>query len=162
VKREQDRLERQGKPFILGLARIDHFEDVSADYPEAETEAYVKLVSDLIKLSIRSFDEAYYVGEGKFVLVLKQASIKGGVFALERLRRELEDKNIIFRLKDGQAAMTMSCCLAEPAHSDKIDVLLENIEADLNTYPGKMSDTVLEYYEMSPLQRYMRESSGAR
>tara|TARA_R110001592_G_scaffold16881_10_gene71652 strand:- start:14294 stop:15208 length:915 start_codon:yes stop_codon:yes gene_type:complete len=160
VKRELERLARQGKNFCIAMGRIDNFDFIRNNAPQSEVDGYVKLVAGLIKLSIRSFDDAYYLGGDEFILCLKQADLAGGIAALERLRRELERQNIVLEPNAGeQKPLSMSCCIAEPVESDDVDDLLNNLKADLQNTEEEKTDTVLRYRELSPLQRFVKEGS---
>lgn len=158
IQRELERLERQGKNFCVALMKIDDFESICKDSPHDERNGYIKLIASLIKLSIRSFDDAYYVGEDEFVLSLKQTDVSGGVTALERLRRELEQQKVMLRSEGGleESLLSMSCCIAEPVGGDDVHDLIRNLRADLKNTTYKKTDTVLEYHELSPLQRYVQ------
>lgn len=162
VKRELDRLARQGKNFCLSLARIDNFVMLQKNTKPDELTAYIKLVADLVKLSIRSFDDAYHMGNGEFTLCLKQTDVTGGISALERLRRELERQKITFRNDDGhEVPLSMSCCIAEPVQGDDVITLLSDLRDDLQTAEELKTDTVLKYHELSPLQRFVKDGGGA-
>lgn len=158
IAREMDRLARQGKKFTLALARIDRFDLIATHYKQPEFEACVKLVADLIKASVRSFDDAYHLGRDEFLLCLKQTDVSGGIAALERLRKELEEQNIKLAFPDEDIPLSMSCCIAEPVAGDDIQVLVDNLKADLKTTDNK-GDAVLQFYEMSPLQRYVQKTT---
>lgn len=158
VKRELDRLERQGKSFCVALARIDNFELVKKGVQKSEVDGYVKLVSGLIKISIRSFDDAYYLGNDEFSLCLKQADVSGGIAALERLKRELEYQKIMVDIPErGESLLSMSCCIVEPTTKDKPHDLISNLRDDLVNFVDKDVDTILKYHELSPLQRYVQD-----
>lgn len=158
VSRELERLARQGKNFCLSFARIDNFELAQENVEPSEAEGYVKLVAGLIKLSIRSFDDAYYMGAGEFALCLKQADLTGGIAALERLRRELERQDITLEVEKGiKRPLSMSCCIAEPVGSDDVNDLIDNLQADLENTEEEKTDTVLRYRELSPLQRFVQK-----
>lgn len=159
--REMDRFTRQGKPFTVAITQLDDFTEIDSQYSTVESSAFIKLVANLLKISTRSYDDAYYMGKGRFFLILKQAEMKGGVSALERLRRELERQSITYRLNDHEKHMRMTCCIAMPSEADVLEELIANLEKDLNeAATRKMSDTVLEYYELSPLQRFMKDQQG--
>lgn len=160
IERELQRLSRQGRSFCLAVTRIDHFDELEKNYDRGEVNAYIKLVSDLIKLSIRSYDDAYHIGGNEFVLCLKQADMTGGISALDRLRRELERQKITISYTGVPNLLSMSCCIAEPVDGDNVDDLLKNLRKDLEK-TGKGGDSVFSYYEMSPLQRYVQESGRA-
>ena len=158
IERELHRLSRRGKHFCIAYARVDGVEGIEKNYSEEEQKGFVKIVADLIKLSVRSFDDAYYMGQYEYVLCLKQADMAGGVSALERLRKELERKNILVRGEGGEAPLSMSCCIAQPVQGDDVRELLKNLKNDLHS-SNREPDSVLEYYELSPLQRYVQETT---
>ena len=162
IQREFDRLMRQGKKFCVAMACIDRFDVIEGSVSSVEAEGYVKLVASLIKLSIRSFDDAYYVGDGRFALCLKQAEVSGGITALERLRRELERQNISLVTQSGEKSLlSMSCCIAEPVEGDDMRELVKNLRLDLESSTQGEVDTVLRYNELSPLQRFIKDGGAA-
>ncbi|MGH1455264.1 MAG: diguanylate cyclase domain-containing protein [Alphaproteobacteria bacterium] len=157
VTRELDRLARQGRNFCLALVRVDHFNKVQASVSDNEMTGYIRLLADLIKLSLRSFDDAYYLDNGEYLLCLKQSEISGGISALERLRKELERQAIKVTIgTDPDVAMSMSCVIGEPVAGDKADELIGNLREDLHSKNQIKTDTVLQYHELSPLQRYVQ------
>ncbi len=158
VSREMERLARQGKSFCLALARIDHFAEISGIPGSEEGNKYTKLLAGLIKISIRSFDDAYYMEDGVFALCLKQADITGGFSALERLRKELEQQKISVRFSGKEERpLSMSCCIAEPVVGDVADELMYNLSRDLAESDMESTDTVLKFRELSALERYAQD-----
>ena len=142
------------------MVKVDNYELIAQLPTPEEVRGYIKLVADLIKLSLRSFDDAYYMGKDEFVLCLKQADVTGGVSALERLRKELETQDVALKSASGEIVpLSVSCCIAEPLGDDNVEELIRNLRLDLQDTGYKKSDTVLEYHELSPLQRYMQEDS---
>ncbi len=159
INRELQRLARQGKSFCVAMVRIDDFDSIKSNANESESDGYIKLIAELIKLSIRSFDDAYYMGEAEFILSLKQAEISGGISALERLRTELEKQDIKMA-NNSKQLLSMSCCIAAPVECDDANELVKNLRLDLNSSKDKITDTVLEYHELSPLQRYVQDGKN--
>lgn len=155
LERELERLARQGKPFTIAMVRIDDYDKIMASQGEGRARGHVKLVSELIKSSVRSFDDAYASGDDEFVLSLKQSDIPGGVKALERLRALLEERRVIVEIDGKAAPLSLSCCIAEPLPGDKVEDLLDGLRRDLRE-STKEAGQVLQYYEMSPLQRYVQ------
>jgi hypothetical protein len=51
----------------------------------------------------------------------------------------------------------MSFCAGEPLPGDKMDQLLANMRDDLGRY-DEGGDTTLEYFEQSPLQRFILQT----
>lgn len=158
IEREIERLARRGKPFSLALARIDLYESLVEDQGRDHAREYTKIIAHLIKKSMRSFDDAYRLGNGEFILCLKQADVTGGVAALERLKKMLESKNIKFNLFGKERYLTMSCCIAAPFPGDNVDELIENLRKDLSSVE-KPANMLLEYHEVSDLQRFVQESN---
>ncbi|NCT40629.1 MAG: diguanylate cyclase [Alphaproteobacteria bacterium] len=155
LDREMQRLARQGKPFSLALIRLDHYDEIAKHEGEHLPE-YLKHIAELIKKSMRSFDDAYKMNDGEFILSLKQADVTGGVRALERLKELLQGYSYSFKSKELESKKaSLSCCVAEPLPNDNLDNLLANMRNDLDT-TDKNEDAVLEYYELSPLQRYIK------
>lgn len=158
IQQELHRLARKGRTFCIALIHIDHFDDIKKYAHNNDVGGYVKLLAGLIKLSIRSFDDAYYTRENEFALCLKQADISGGISALERLRKELEEQNVLFKNEHGvDVPLSVSCCVAEPVVTDDVSVLLHNLRNDLSRGDYRKGDSVLQYHELSPLQRYVEE-----
>lgn len=155
LDREMQRLSRQGKPFSLALVRIDHFEQIEKEEGE-NIKPYLQHIARLIKQSLRSFDDAYRTDDAEFILALKQADVTGGIRALERLKELLELNSYEFTSANLSPNMaSLSCCVAEPLPDDSTDALIENMRGDLGG-SEKDDDTVLEYYELSPLERFVK------
>ncbi len=156
IERELQRMARKGRSFCVALARIDNFALIKEHTEKNEAEGYIKLVSSLIKLSIRSFDDAYYLGNDEFALCLKQSEVSGGISALDRLRHELENQGVILSLGDMERPLSMSCCIVEPIRDHDVKELIENLRLDLKDSNCDKTDTVLEYHELSQLERYIQ------
>jgi len=157
LDREMQRLARQGKPFSLALVQVDHYDEIKKAEGE-DADQYIKHVTELIKKSMRSFDDAYRTADGEFVLSLKQADVTGGIRALERLKELLEGYRYDFKSDKLDASYSsLSCCVAEPLPDDDVNALLDNMRKDLQSV-DKEEDAVLEYYELSPLQRYIKSN----
>lgn len=157
IERELERLARRGKPFSLALARIDLYDALVEEHGRDHAREYTKVIAHLIKKSMRSFDDGYRLGNGEFILCLKQADVSGGVAALERLKKMLESKDIKFSLHGRERYLTMSCCIAAPFPGDNVDELISNLRKDMASAP-KPANMLLEYHEMSDLQRFAQET----
>jgi len=147
LKKEMERLSRQGNPFSLVLTRIDRF----AGQPDQNVALAISVSN--IKRCMRSFDDAYYLGNGHFLLSLKHADIIGAQAAAGRLQQFLkEDEN-------NEAKMTMSYCLAEPVPGDEIPELMKNMNDDLANNLNEQ-DVVLKFLEVSALERFVNKIEG--
>lgn len=156
IRREMDRLARQGKTFALALVRIDNFAGMQAGMTERELNDNIKLVAEFVKKSMRSFDDAYRIDNGMFVLSLKQTGTTGGIKALKRLKMELDKSKATYKLNGTETLLSLSSCIGEPNEGEEIMVFLENLKKDLDIY-NQDKGSVVEYFELSPLQRYIRD-----
>ncbi len=155
ISQEMERVARQGRSFAIALARIDHFKEIDQALGRHEGDRLIKLVADFIGRSLRIFDTAYRLDRDHFILLLKQSDLMGGQKALERLRDQLEKSEETYVIDGEVRPLTMSCCVAMPAAEDNIQYLLEDLRKDLDTQVREKG-AVLAYYEMSPLQRFMK------
>lgn len=159
LKKELDRLDRSGKSFTVAMTRIDQYEEIIREYSVAEAREYLKLVAGLMKQSLRTFDDAYRTQDDKFALCLRQADITGGISALERLKELLEEREETIRLGGRKVPLTMSCCIAEPMPENDVDEMLRNLNDDLDNMKNS-TGTVLEYFEISPLQKFIETKAS--
>ena len=154
LERELERRARLGKPFCLVLARLD---DMPALREKLSIEAHAKLVRAIavqVLFCIRSFDDAYRLSDGEFVMALKHSDTAGGTAAINRLRRLLEENPVSFEDEGTLKNTTMSYCTAEPVPGDSLENLLQHMRHDLNRY-NQGGDSSVEYIEQSPLQRFI-------
>lgn len=155
IDEEINRLKRNGRDFCMALLRIDNLEnfDETTMEPGGPEQKLILKISNLIKRSVRSFDDAYGLSDGKFVLVLKQTEMFGGFIVLERLKDLLK----IEKAKDDQGRdITLSCCVTQPIKFDEASVLVE----DLKTFLGNHSNeegTILKFYEVTPVEKFLKE-----
>lgn len=162
LERELDRFERQGGAFCAAIARMDQFEEIGQNYGTAGQQKHLNLTSEMIRESLRSFDEAYYIGDGEFVFCLKQTDLTGGMAALERLRRVLDEKNYTINIDGNEIPFSLSCCVTEPYPGDDVEQLMKNLRDDLKNIETSEGGGVLEFIDESPLQRFARSQSEAQ
>lgn len=153
LEREMERRARRGKAFCLALAKIDHYDEIKA-LPQEVHDKAMQDVSEIIRLTIRSFDDAYRMPDGEFIMCLKQTEMSGGAASLNRLRKLLEERSPYYVVNGQEKRISLSACVSEPQPGDTIEVLIENMRGDMSRYSGE-EETVLEYFEQSPLQRFV-------
>ena len=90
LKKEMDRLSRNGGSFVLAVFRIDLFDQHSA--PDEVIAAVVRS----IKLSIRPFDDAYGFDDGAFLLSLKNSDMIGCESVARRIRNVLSNSCLLY------------------------------------------------------------------
>jgi diguanylate cyclase (GGDEF)-like protein len=161
IRREMDRLARQGKSFALALVRIDNFEKLKAEMTMEEADQCVKTVAEMVKKCMRSFDDAYHVN-GMFVLSLKQTGASGGIRALKRLKEDLAQSSAQYTVRGKPQPLSLSSCVGEPNEKDDVMTFIENLKKDLSHHQGDKGGSIVEYFELSPLQRYIRDNGHGR
>lgn len=142
LKKEMERVGRRGSPFSMILTRIDDY------FKYDDKDSVIQLVANNIKKCMRTFDDAYYMDKGTFLLSLKQADMIGAQAATTRLQDYIKTDI------DNKDETTLSYCMTEPVPGDDVEALVANMMADLDAYEGE-EDVVLKFVEVSPLQRYM-------
>ncbi len=154
IEKEMERRSRRGRPFCLALTRIDCYAEIKSNLPKKEFDSIIVAVGEIIKKCLRSFDDAYCLNDGEFLMCLKQADISGGSAGLQRLRKLLEEDAPYYSFHGKEMRLTMSSCIAEPQPGDVFDELMVNMRKDLDRFGGD-GGTALEYIEVSPLTRFI-------
>ena len=154
LDREMERRARRGQPFCLALVRIDHFDAMQKSLDKAALDHVLQRVSAMIKKTIRSFDDAYRLDNGEFMMSLKQADSAGGAAGINRLRRFMEEEDLRVPMKGRNVSVTLSCCVGEPQPGDDLDALMDHMRDDLERF-GTERNTAVEYVDISPLERFV-------
>ncbi len=141
LEKELERRSRRGQPFSVAVLRIDNKEDRGKD-------TAIQSVSKAVLKTIRSFDDAYFVGNGEFVISLKHSDSNGGLRFVTRFNQALKE--------DDTTDFTVSSCVAEPLPGDEIHVLLKNVRADLDHICELGHGGAGQYEEVSPLNRFLQ------
>ncbi|MDY0030026.1 MAG: hypothetical protein RBR86_08820 [Pseudobdellovibrionaceae bacterium] len=141
LEKELERRSRRGQPFSIAVLRIDNKDDRSK-------ETAIQSVSKAVLKTIRSFDDAYFVGNGEFVISLKHSDSNGGLRFVTRFNQALKE--------DDTTDFTVSSCVAEPLPGDEIQVLLQNVRVDLDHICELGHGGAGQYEEVSPLNRFLQ------
>jgi diguanylate cyclase len=150
LSREMERRSRRGNPFSIALVKMNEFDPEWKKNDEAFL-LMIRQVSDQIKTVLRSFDDAYYLGDEYFLLSLKHADQIGAQAAANRLNVTVTEASIKKPNKSGE--LSISAVLADPVQGDNIDQMIENMKKDVVDINEK--GTVVQFNEVSPLQRYI-------
>ena len=156
VEREMEKLQRYKKPFSIGMLRIDGFGEGGLHLDAKQVLRCRLAVSDVLQYTLRSFDDAYAMQDGTFLVCVKEASNVDGMRALERIRDEVAVRKISYDLGKEDGALTVSCISAEPLEREEIGQTLEYLRQELNNNLDKKSQ-VLAYHEVSPIERFAKE-----
>ncbi len=142
MKREMERLARQGTAFCQVMMRVDHFARYS------DHDVVLDTVVNSIRNAIRPFDDAYYMGKGHFLISMKQTDIMGAEAGLNRIRLELSEN------PENKDNITVSSCLMEPSVGDEAAKVLKNLRQDLDENEN-VKDVILKFKEISELERFV-------
>lgn len=157
---EMERVSRQGKPFVVALIKIDHFEDIQKQFRPEDVERIIIDAARLVKRFIRSFDDAYRITEGTFLVALKQTTIEGGMKALMRLKVDAAQFSQVYEGLEGPIYLTLSSTVAEPVPADNMRDLIQSLEFDLKKMADRDS-SIIQYHETTPLMKYISEITVA-
>lgn len=161
ISKELEHLSRNGNSFSIALVQIDHYSEIDAYSTDMLSLQYNQKVGNLIQDCIRNFDIAYRSGLGEFVIILKQSDISGGLSAISRMHKVLEDEKYIIEIDGQNILLSLSTCVAVPVEHDLAEDLIKNLRADLKNGKGDKGDgSILQYHEISPVQRYLQEDKG--
>lgn len=148
---EMERLARQGHPFSLALVKINNFKDEWREREE-DCRIMIRRIAEEIKACLRSFDDAYYLGDEYFLLAMKHTDVLGSQAGMNRLNQGVIAAHILSP-DDGDPEISISTVLSEPSIGDTLETLLANMKKDLLGIESR--GTILQYNDMSPIQRYM-------
>jgi|GEM_PF-6827388 len=141
LTKELERRARRGQPFCIVLSRIDGLEDKKS--PQS-----ILLASQAVKKTLRSFDDAYAIGDGEFLSSLKHSDNNGGLKFIGRLNSNLSN-NV-------DVKFSMSSVVAEPYPGDNLETFVEAVKKDLSILSSSSKNVSGEYKEVSPLTQYIK------
>ncbi len=152
---EMQRRSRQGSPFAIALLKIINFNEEWRESKDTIAPVIQK-ISKQIRVCLRAFDDAYYLGDEYFLLSLKQADMIGAESAMGRLNSAIKAVHIALP-HDDMDNIKVSAVVFEPTIAENLDTLISNMKKDIEAIGEKVA--VVKYNELSPIQRYVRDVS---
>ena len=122
LQRFLDQHKRYKHQFYLGLCDIDNFKKFNDTYGHLEGDRVLKSVAKTLVQESRSSDFCYRFGGEEFLLVLAEQDDKGSQVAAERLRKAVEDLNIVHEQNPPFKKVTLSIGLAPFTASEASEV----------------------------------------
>lgn len=156
MRKEMERLSRQGQVFSLALGRIDFFDEIKEQLGETVLDDAVTTVSGVIRNCARVFDEAYRLEENEFLVSLKQSDINGALSFLDRIKADLADHEFVIEINGEKCFLTVSFFVVEPVTNDDFMELIGLLRKELEREKESV-DVSARYEEVSPLQRFVND-----
>lgn len=156
IKREQDRFDRKGTSFSIANIEIDDLDNLQKKYDRRGLDLIYASVAQVIARTVRSFDDAYYLGKGEYILVLKHVEFMDACSVMDRLRGEIEN-NPIFMQTGEKLKITASFGIAEAVQREKPDVCIGYAKTALEEAQKAGGNRISEYRELSALAQYARD-----
>ena len=158
IKREQDRFDRKGTSFSIASCEIDGLAEWQAKYDRRSQDVIYANIAQLIARTVRSFDDAYYLGKGEYLIALKHVEFMDACKVMDRLREEIE-KTPILMPNGEKLRVTCSFGIAEAMQREPADLSIENAKSARLAAIADGGNRVKEFKERSALENYARDLS---
>lgn len=123
-----------GKKLSVIVLDIDWFKKVNDTYGHISGDKVLRLVADLIRLSVRGNDSAFRLGGEEFCVILPSTRIERAKEVAERIRARVEEE--LHEYGSEKMSITISCGVAESeSYEQKIQNLFK--VADERLYAAK-------------------------
>lgn len=156
LKREQDRYDRKGTAYSIANIEIDNLAALQQSHDRRGMDAVYAAVAGVIARTVRSFDDAYYLGKGEYLLILKHIDFMDACAVMDRLRAEIAATPV--QLPDGSGVrVTCSLGVAEAMQRETPEAALDHAKAALQAALGGGGNRVQEFRETSVLEQYARD-----
>lgn len=159
LMKEQDRRERKGLPFCIVLVRVDHVQYLEGPLHADLKRTLTLAAANLIRKSLRSFDDTYRLEEDMYLITLKQADVQDATRFSERLRDIMMNSGIHFDLNGERHKPSLSFCIAEPLLGENLQEYINQMRTDMELGKTQVS-RIVQFREISAIERYVREHGG--
>jgi diguanylate cyclase (GGDEF)-like protein len=155
IKREQDRYDRKGTSFSIAAVEIDRVHELQQLYDRRTMEGIYAHIARVMTATMRSFDDAYFLGRGEYIIVLKHLDFVDACIVMDRLRAIIKETPYVS--PSGQnVQLTASFGITEAMLRDTAELGVEHAQSALQDAKVK-GDCVIEYKELSGLARYAQD-----
>jgi diguanylate cyclase (GGDEF)-like protein/PAS domain S-box-containing protein len=125
-------LMRQGRPFALALADLDHFKRLNDTHGHEEGDRSLRLFSHVVRQVLRDDDFVARWGGEEFLIALPDADVAAAVEVMDRIRAHLART-----LDGGQVRFTASFGITDSTAAPSLQELIQL--ADVGLYLSKAS-----------------------
>jgi len=156
IKREQDRFDRKGTSFSIANIEIDKLDELQKKFDRRGMDLIYASVAQVVARTVRSFDDAYYMGKGEYVLVLKHVEFMDACSVMDRLRAEIETSPVFMQTGE-KLKITASFGIAEAIQREKTEVCIGYAKGALEEAKRAGGNRISEHKELSALEQYARD-----
>jgi diguanylate cyclase len=121
--------QRQGRPFSLILADVDHFKKFNDCHGHRAGDEVLRGIAGVLRQTARGTDIVARYGGEEFAIVLPGASIEEAQQAAERARQAIEKTRVRFEGKD--LAVTISLGVAQLLSSERDSLMIQRTDEAL-------------------------------
>lgn len=131
LRRESARCERQGNPFGIIMADLDHFKNINDTYGHVAGDAVLKEAARRIAANVRGYDLAGRYGGEEFIVVAPLSDDTGIIALAERIRNVIQSQ--LIRVGEYSIAISVSigAAVSTSGHPLEPDALLRAADAAL-------------------------------
>lgn len=156
LKREQDRFDRKGSAFSIASIEIDRLDQLQQEHDRRGMEAIYAHVARVIAGAIRSFDDAYYLGAGEYLVILKHVEFMDACAAMDRLCAEVNRAPVTLPT-GARIEVTASFGIAEAQQREHPEGVIDHAKGARLQARAAGGNKVQEYHERSALESFARD-----
>jgi len=131
LQREYTRARREGLPFALAMADLDHFKRVNDSHGHPAGDAVLRETARRIRASLRRYDAVGRYGGEEFLIVVPGLGRPAGLDLAERLRLSVAERPVAFEGRPIPVSVSVGLTVAGPHDGVDPAALLQAADAAL-------------------------------
>ncbi len=160
LERELSSCARRNDFLCVALGRIDRYPELKEKLSAEDMQKVIVDIASIFKKTLRLYDDAYRLQDGKFFIVFKHTDKMGAISAIDRFVEFLEKEIYKDFLEDPFIAtldkgLSVSFVITEIEVQEDTKLLLNNLHKDLDDHMHEKS-LALEYLEISEVEKYAK------
>lgn len=144
LNEEQDRTLRSNQPCSICMMDLDHFKRINDTHGHIAGDKVLQAVMEIASRRLRAYDAIFRYGGEEFLFCLPNATTAIATEAMERLRQQIADTDIV--LRDGVVVrVTASFGVAPLSATQPIETSMEEADRALFTAKAKGRNSVCRW-----------------
>ena len=144
LNEEQDRTLRSNQPCSICMMDLDHFKRINDTHGHIAGDKVLQAVMEIASRRLRAYDAIFRYGGEEFLFCLPNATTDIATEAMERLRQQIADTDIV--LRDGVVVrVTASFGVAPLSATQPIETSMEEADRALFTAKAKGRNSVCRW-----------------